>query len=351
MRIAQIAPIAERLPPAMYGGIERVIHTLTEGLVRKGHDVTLFATGDSSTSAKLSATCSRSLRTEQAGNIYGLDNVKVLEHITHAYSTYRSFDIIHDHTAMNNIVSLPLSTIIDTPVVITLHGPIDERYKEMFNVFTKPRLISISHAQVKGFTSDSYLGNVYNGLEMRSYPFSADNDGYLLFVGRMSAQKGVHHAIEVAHTMHLPLIIAAKLDPNSRYDPKYFAETIRPMLSESIRWVGEVDETQRNLLMSRALCLVHPATWPEPFGLTLIEAMACGCPVVAFARGAIPEIIVHGRTGFVVDDVSAMAEAVANIHAISRYYCRTYALENFNAEKMVGAYESLYTSAISGRSK
>ena len=192
----------------------------------------------------------------------------------------------------------------------------------------------------------NHIGTVYNGLSMNHFPSGAKPEDFLLFVGRVSMEKGTHIAIQVAQELDMELIIAAKVDVVGD-DRIYFRDYIEPNLSGKIRWIGEVDETERNNLMSRALCLLHPVTWREPFGLVLIEAMACGCPVIAFNLGAIPEVIQSGKTGFVVQDVEEMIESVEHIGKIDRSYCREYALSNFNAEKMTKGYEEIYSQMIS----
>ena len=196
---------------------------------------------------------------------------------------------------------------------------------------------------VSGLNLPNYAGTVYNGLAMEDYPFSDKDEGYLLFVGRISMEKGVHFAIEVAQYLNLPLTIAAKLES---IDMPYFQEYVGPRLSDQIKWVGEVEEEERNKLMSKALCFLHPITWREPFGLTMIEAMACGCPVVAFNKGSIPEIIKDGETGYVVNDVDEMIEAVKKIKSISRAKTRDYALKNFNSKIMAKGYERVYKEVI-----
>ena len=183
---------------------------------------------------------------------------------------------------------------------------------------------------------------------MEKYPFSSTHDGYLLYVGRISVEKGVHFAIETALYLNLPLIIAAKLDTK---DLAYFNQYIKPHLSESIRWIGEVSEEERNKLMSKAMCFLHPVTWKEPFGLTLIEAMACGCPVIAFKKGSIPEIIIHKKTGFVVLDIHEMIKAVKKINTIKREDCRKHALEKFNTKIMTDEYEKIYQKILNKKNK
>lgn len=339
MKIAQIAPIIERVPPKKYGGTERVVHGLTEQLVKMGHEVTLFASGDSITTAKLISVYPKALREAKVSDLYGL-NIYTLLNIGLAYEHRRDFDIIHDHTGH---LSLPAANVSDVPVVMTMHGPFTLEVRRAFRTLRNPHLVTISRSQSYPAPELNYAGNVYNGLRMEHYPFSKDHDGYLLFVGRLSMEKGVHHAIRVAQELDKELIIAAKLDP---IDKAYFREYVEPMLSDQIRWIGEVDEEERNKLMSRAYCFLHPVTWREPFGLTLIEAMACGCPVVAFDKGSIPEIIIHGETGFVVPDLETMLDAVANIDNIDRKKCRDHALTNFSDSKMAQGYEEIYKKIL-----
>jgi len=338
MRIAQIAPIVERVPPHKYGGTERVIYHLTEELVRRGHDVTLFASGDSITSGKLVSVYPRALREARLRDIYGL-NIWTLFNFGEAYARQDEFDIIHDHCGH---ISLPVANVSNTPVVMTMHGPFTPENRHIFRKLNKPHLVTISNAQatVPGL---NYAGNVYNGLDMEDYPFSPTHDGYLLFVGRFSFEKGVHNAIELAINLNLPLIIAAKLDD---VDKPYFHSYVEPFLSEKIRWIGEVNEAERNKLMSKAMAFIHAITWPEPFGLTIIEAMACGCPVIAYRKGSIPELIDHGKTGFVVNSMEEMIDAVFMLDTIDRKECREYSLENFNAKRMADGYEEIYEKVL-----
>jgi glycosyltransferase involved in cell wall biosynthesis len=339
MRIAQIAPIIERVPPKKYGGTERVVHALTEELVKRGHDVTLFASGDSITSAKLFSVYPKSLREARLKDIYG-SNIWSMLSIGMAYSMQKSFDIIHDHSGY---LSLPTANIAETPVVVTMHGPITTDVRKIYDRLRNPHLVTISNSQGFPAPTLNYAGTVYNGLYLEDYPFSEEHDGYLLFVGRISMEKGVHHAIEVAQELDMPLIIAAKLET---VDEPYFHQYIKPLLSEQIKWIGEVDEKERNLLMSKAKCFLHPVTWREPFGLTLIEAMACGCPVIAFDKGSIPEIIRNGETGFVVQDIEGMLDAVLSVDTIDRNKCREHALTNFSAQKMAEGYEAVYKKIL-----
>jgi glycosyltransferase involved in cell wall biosynthesis len=257
-----------------------------------------------------------------------------------AYDMQKEFDIIHDHNAH---LSVAVANMAETPVVMTIHGAFSVEEKEMFNKLRKPNLVTISDSQSFPAPGLNYIGMVYNGLPMENYPFSDTHENYLLCVGRLISEKGIHFAIEAARQLNMKLIIAAKLEPVGK---SYFQEYIEPYLSEDIVWIGEVDTEKRNELMSKAYCFLHPTNWREPFGLTLIEAMACGCPVVAFDKGAIPEIIENGKTGFVVQDVETMVEAIKSVEKIDRQYCRDYALEHFSAKKMADGYEEIYKEAI-----
>ncbi len=342
MRIAQIAPIVESIPPKKYGGTERVIYNLTEELVKRGHEVTLFASGDSQTSARLVSVVPKGLREmPEEKDIYGF-NVHSLMNMGLAYAMQDQFDVIHDHNAH---MGLPTANIARTPVVMTWHGPYDESMRKYFTLLQKPYLVSISQSQAKLAAGLEFEGTVYNGLAMEHYPFSATPKDYLLYVGRIDREKGVHHAMDAAILLRKKLIIAAKLDDSVPHIKAYFEAEIAPRLKKHprmLRWIGEVDETERNKLMSEALCLVHAVTWPEPFGLTMIEAMACGAPVVAFNQGSIPELVQHGLTGYVVEDVQGMVNAIKRIKDISRSVCRDYALSTFSAARMADGYEEVY---------
>ncbi len=346
MRIAQIAPIIESVPPKKYGGTERVVYALTEELVRLGHEVTLFASGDSLTSAKLISVVPKSLRElfpqNKMNEVYGM-NYMTIFNIGLAYQMQDKFDVIHDHTAHYGLLAANNS---QTPVVMTLHGNFDDNNKRLFQALNNPYFVTISDAQAKPVPNLNRIGTVYNGLNMTNYPFSNTNEGYLLFVGRISEEKGVHNAIEVANRLRKPLIIAAKLDTSHDPDVAYFKKFVKPFINDQIRWIGEVTEEERNELMSKALAFLHLITWPEPFGLTLIEAMACGCPVVAFRNGSIPEVIEQDKTGFVVETVDEAIEAVKQIKNIDRSYCREYSLTQFGTERMTQGYLRAYKEAI-----
>jgi glycosyltransferase involved in cell wall biosynthesis len=345
LKIAQIAPLIESVPPKKYGGTERVVHALTEELVERGHDVTLFASSNSKTSAKLESVLPKSLRESNPQKMYGL-NEWLLLHLGIAYKSNEEFDIIHDH---NGIYSLPVAQLSKTPVVLTMHGSVTPYNKRLYRDITGPSLVSISKSQTAPFPFIKTAANIYNGLPMKDYPFSKRMGRHLLYVGRICLDKGTHFAIDAAVDLNIPLIIAAKLD---EINVPYFKEYIEPRIdNDLIKWVGEVDEKKRNQLMKNALCLLHPITWREPFGLTLIEAMATGCPVVAFNKGSIAEIVVNGKTGYVVEDLEAMIEAVKKVPEINRVECRQHALKNFNERVMTERYENLYYEILYQKEK
>lgn len=340
MKIAQIAPPIEAVPPKKYGGTERVVSTLTEELVRRGHEVTLFASGDSETSANLVSACPIGLR-----EAFPDDCMKrVLHsqlHVGQAYAMQSEFDVIHDHTSL---FGAGLANLSSTPVLMTLHGAINEIGKKHFTLFQNPSLVPISNAQKSFAPGLNYTDTIYNGINFDGYPYGEKAEPFLLFVGRICPEKGVHIAIEVAEKTGLPLIIAAKYEPTINKD--YFEKLIKPKLSEKIQWIGEVDAETRNELFSKALVSLHPVTWPEPFGLTLAEAMACGCPVIAFNQGSIPEVIWNEKTGFVVSNAQEMVTAVGKIETISRDFCRMYSRSAFNAKRMTDRYEEQYLKLV-----
>ncbi|HYK08093.1 MAG TPA: glycosyltransferase family 4 protein [Candidatus Eisenbacteria bacterium] len=341
MKIAMIAPPIENVPPRFYGGTERVVSVLTEELVKRGHDVTLFASGNSKTSAKLVSVFDKPLREayptmEEIGKRIQM----TLMHLGNAYSFQDAFDVIHDHTGY---FGLPFAQSARVPVVSTIHGPLTKEVIPLYERFSKPHLVSISYSQRKNALYLNHAANIYNGLSMTHYPHSLPQKGYLLAVGRFSPEKGIHNAITIAQKLGLPLIIAAKLEEKN---VDYFNEKIKPHLNKKIVWVGEVSETQRNRLMAEALCFLHPLEWEEPFGLTIIEAMACGTPVVAFNKGSMNEIILHGKTGFLAKNIDQAVGYIKNISQIDREYCRLYSLSNFSSGKMANEYESVYESLL-----
>jgi glycosyltransferase involved in cell wall biosynthesis len=259
------------------------------------------------------------------------------------YQHAREFDIIHDHMDTR---ALPFAELSPTPVVLTLHGNLYPEVWPLYEEFKRPYLVSISKSlQQSQPQSFNHVGVVYNGLALENTPFNAEHGSYLLFVGRICREKGTHHAITIAERLDLPLIIAAKLE-RSEQDRRYFRKYVRPRLNEKIKWIGEVNDTEKYELMKNALCFLHPITWSEPFGLTLIESMATGTPVVAFAKGSIPEIIDHGTTGFVVNTLNEMEAAVKNVTSLDRTASRQRVLTYFNEKAMTDGYEAVYKKIL-----
>jgi glycosyltransferase involved in cell wall biosynthesis len=345
MRIGMIAPLAESLPPQKYGGTERVIYYLTEQLVKMGHDVTLFASGDSQTSAELVSVYPTALRKSKVKDIYGY-NVYSILNMGLAYARQDEFDIIHDH---NPHMGLPTANLAKIPVVMTWHGPFNNEMGYLFSNLKNPYLVSISKAQAEPVPYLNLLSNVYNGLPMEHYPFGDKPGDYMLYVGRIDMEKGLHIAIDAAVRLKMKLIVAAKVDLDVPHIKEYFDKYIKHRLEEHkdlVNWIGEVDEAQRNELMKNALCLIHPITWPEPFGLTIIEAMSCGCPVVANNLGSMSELVKHGQTGFLADSFEELITGIKNVHKIDRAMCRRHSLTNFSDKRMAEGYLQAYEKAI-----
>lgn len=342
MKIAQLSSLIERTPPKRYGGIERVVHYLTEELVKRGHDVTLFASGDSETHAKLVASSSRSLRQLHTADASAF----TMLNITRVYKMADDFDIIHNHI---DFLAFPAAYFSPTPTINTFHGQFNLENRNIFEEYKNLNFISISDAQRQQGPALNWLATIHHGIQIEKFPFKDKPKDYLLFVGRISLEKGTHIAMDVALALDKELIIAAKLD---KVDVDYFNKYVAPRLSNGkIHWVGEVNDRKRNKLMSEALCLLHPITWREPFGLNMIEAMACGCPVVAFNKGSTPEIVIDNKTGFVVEKEKEMIKAIEKIGSISRKKCRMYVEQNFSLKKMVDAYEKVYHEIVDGQKR
>lgn len=341
MRIGMVAPPWFPLPPKGYGGIELVVSLLTEGLVRRGHQVTLFASGDSVTRARLSYVFSRA-PSEQIATGFHLETLHALE----AYSRAREFDVIHDHDGLAaRSMGALVNRLVGTPVVATLHGPADPGTQQSLDVLRDAlRFIAISEYQRSGFPELHFVGTIPNAIDMNSYPFSGEKDSYFLFIGRMIADKGAHTACEVARRLGARLILAGKV--NEELERQYFEERIEPYLSEHIFYRGEVDQDVKAELYRRARCTLFPIQWPEPFGLVMIESLAAGTPVIAFRRGSVPEVIENGRTGFVVENIDEMVEAAKHIDEIDPAECRRAVEERYGVEPFVAAHEEAYRSML-----
>jgi len=342
LRIAQVAPLYESVPPQLYGGTERVVSYLTEELVQQGHQVTLFASGDSRTRAELVPICERSLRLD-AGCIDQLaHHVRMLERV--ARSAAR-FDVIHFHI---DYLHFPLSRRQNVPHVTTLHGRLDlPDLVPLYREFPEMPVVSISDAQREPLKWINWQGTVYHGLPLDLLQPRLQPGKYLAFLGRISPEKGADRAIQIACTLGLDLKIAAKVD---RTDREYFEQVIRPLLCDShIDFVGEIGEKEKSDFLGNALAVLFPVDWPEPFGLVMIEAMACGTPVVAFRRGSVPEVMVDGVTGFLCNDNEEAIRAVPRAAELSRAGCRRTFEERFSVARMARDYLRIYERLVGGR--
>lgn len=335
MKIAQVSPLWESVPPKLYGGTERIVSYITEEFVRQGHDVTLFASGDSITEAKLEAPCYQALRLNTGIFNREAPLISMMEQV---FSSAEQFDVIHSHL---DFLAFSLSRRSSVPVVTTLHGRLDlPELVPVFRDFSDLPLISISDSQRRPLPWCNWLGTVYHGLPSNLYTAHAEPGRYLAFLGRISPEKCPDQAIELAKRVGMPLRIAAKVDPADR---AYFERVVEPLLDHPlIEFVGEVTDAQKNDFIGNAHALVCPYDWPEPFGLVLIEAMACGTPVLAYRRGSIPEVIDHGITGLVSENLAEMTKQVEGIPLIDRRRCRQVFEERFTAERMVQNYMQVY---------
>ena len=342
MKIAQVSPLFESVPPRAYGGTERVVHYLTEELVREGHHVTLFASGDSQTSAELRAVVPEALRLARERRDPTAWHTLLLAAVAREAA---DFDIIHFHT---DFLHFPLWRHLATPQVTTLHGRLDlPDLQAVYAEFHDMPVVSISNAQRTPLPGANWVATVYNGVPEHLYDFQPRVGDYLVFLGRISPEKGVETAIHIALRTGMPLKIAAKIDA---VDQAYFNERIRARLNHPlIEYVGEVDERGKNALLGGAWALLTPIAWPEPFGLVMIEAMACGTPVIAFRRGSVPEVMADGVTGYIVSNASEAVAATERIEAIDRRACRQYFERRFTARHMAENYLRVYTGLIEGR--
>lgn len=338
MKIAQIAPLWESVPPKLYGGTERIVSYLTEELVRQGHDVTLFASADSQTTARLRPTISQPLR------LSGRNNPDVpftlLQEVAFGDEA-KQFDIIHSHL---DYLGFPLSRRCATPVLTTLHGQLDlMELLPVFGEFSELPVCSISNAQRNPLPYLNWQGTVYHGLPA-IYPFYPRPGSYLAFLGRMAPEKRPDHAIAIARRVGMPLRMAAKVDAANG---EYFQAEIEPLLADPlIDYIGEINDAEKGDFLGNAAAVLCPYDWPEPFGLVLIEALACGTPVLAYRRGSIPEIIDDGITGFVCDNVNEMVSAVSRLPLIQRQDCRQAFETRFTVTRMATDYIGLYEKLI-----
>ena len=339
MRIAQIAPLHEAVPPKLYGGTERVVSYLTEELVALGHDVTLFASGDSLTSARLAPMSNQALRLDPGVRDTLAPHLRMLELILRQAD---EFDVMHLH-----VDYLPFSAFVrqPTPFLTTLHGRLDlQEYVEIFNIFPRVPVVSISDSQRLPVPDLNWLGTVQHGLPrdlLTPQPVKAE---YLAFLGRISPEKGVDKAIRIAGRAGMKLKIAAKVD---RLDADYFNEQIKPLFAAPhVEYIGEINEDQKPEFLSGATALMFPIDWPEPFGLVMIEAMACGTPVIAYKRGSVPEVLEDGLTGAIVGSETEALRAVNRLHVFDRAAIRRRFEERFAARRMAEEYLEVYESMV-----
>jgi glycosyltransferase involved in cell wall biosynthesis len=339
LRIAQVAPLYESVPPKLYGGTERIVSYLTEELVRQGHEVTLFASGDSQTSARLVSTCPRALRLD-SGCVDPLAHHIVL--VEEVFRRAEEFDVIHFHI---DYLHFPVSRRLSTPHLTTLHGRLDlPDLVPLYREFPEVPVTSISDAQREPLPWLNWRATVHHGLPEGLHGCDEEPEDYLAFLGRISPEKGVERAIEIARQAGRPLRIAAKVD---RADREYFEQVVQPLLRQPhVDFVGEIGEQGKREFLGRARALLFPIDWPEPFGLVMIEAMACGTPTIAFRRGSVPEVMVAGETGFVCETVEEAVEAVGLLPEVSRAGCRRVFEQRFTAARMARDYVSVYQREV-----
>ncbi|MFZ6012740.1 MAG: glycosyltransferase family 4 protein [Bacteroidota bacterium] len=335
LRIAQVAPLYESVPPKFYGGTERVVSYLTEALVNQGHQVTLFASGDSVTSARLVAASQKSLRLDEHC-IDGLaPHITMLQMVQ---NEIENFDIIHYHV---DYLHFTVSKISSTPQLTTLHGKLTiPELQSLYAQYTDMPLVSISNAQRKPLSNVNWIKTVHHGIPQDLFSMQPGKGKYLAFLGRVSPEKGLDRAIEVAMRCDIPLKIAAKID---KVDQPYYEAHIKKYVGHPlVEFVGEIGESEKNTFLGEALALLFLIDWPEPFGLVMIESLACGTPIIAYSNGSVPEIISHGKTGFIVSSQQEAVEAVKNISSISRRACRAYFDERFTVQRMASEYIEAY---------
>ncbi len=341
MKIAQISPLWERVPPFRYGGTELIVNLVTDELVRRGHEVTLFASGDSITKAKLKSVHDQALRLDSKIKESSVYEQMILAEIYHSAD---SFDIIHSHIGYP---ALTYASFVNTPTVHTMHGVFTHDNQKIFQRFASQPLISISEAQREPTLGLNYLHTVYNGIDTVVYSFHSTpvQPAYLAFVGRISPEKGPVEAIKIARGVGLPLLMAGKIDV---VDKDFYQEKVEPLIDgEQIQYLGEVSHEDKVKLLGNASVTLFPISWREPFGLVMIESMATGTPVVGMRLGSVPEVIAHGKTGFVCDSVDQMIEVIPEALKLDRQTCREYVVTRFSVESMTDEYEKAYGMVLS----
>lgn len=344
MKIAMLAPFEEPVPPKKYGGTELVVYNLTEELVKMGHDVTLLATGDSTTSAKLEPIFEKSLRSDPEVNESDLKDVFKFIGVgkVTSYLQKNKFDIVHNHIGWR---VLAFSNLFNAPCITTLHGPLDIPYQQkVYGLFKDSNYVSISQNQRKPMPELNFVANVYNGIDISKFKFFPVAKDYFAFLGRMSPEKGAVQAIQIAKKTGVQLIMAAKVDS---VDEKYFKTNIEPLIDgKQIKFIGEVDHAGKLELLGNARALLLPIQWEEPFGLVFVEAMACGTPVISMKRGSVPELIIDNKTGFICENEDQAAEKIKLIDTIDRKVCFDHVNNNFSSKRMAEGYLAAYNKII-----
>ena len=344
IKIAQVAPLYESVPPKYYGGTERIVSYLTEELVNQGHEVTLFASGDSVSKARLVAPCHSGLRLTPHTVDPLAPHVTMLELLARESTT---FDVIHFHIGY---LHFPLFRRLKIPYLTTLHGRLDiPELGPLFKAYKDVPVVSISDAQRSPLPRANWQGTVYHGLPLDLFTFRQKTGSYLGFLGRISPEKGVDHAIQIAKQVGVPLKIAAKVD---KVDQVYFEDAIRPLLDDPlVQYEGEILHGERDEFFGNALAILFPINWPEPFGLVMIEAMACGTPVIAYRRGSVPEVLEDGMTGFIVDSIDEAVKAVSRVGKMNRLHIREVFEARFSVARMTADYLTLYRQLVQSKSK
>lgn len=338
MRIAVIAPPWAPIPPRRYGGIELVVDEQARGFQAAGHEVVLFATGDSTAALPI-----RWVLEQAEGHRIGF-TVPELRHVMHAYEAVQGFDIVHDHTVLGPVYAERFPNL---PVVTTIHGPFNDELSDIYQrIAGRVPIIAISHAQRRHV--DLPIARViHHGIDPQAFPVGAGDGGYVLYLGRMAPVKGAHRAVEVARKAGVPLLLAAKM--REPWEIEYFETFVKPNLNDDIVYLGEVDHDEKLRLLAGARALLNPIRWPEPFGLVMVEALACGTPVLTFPEGAAPEIVEEGRTGFLCHDELDMAERIGNIDSLDRATCRAAITGYFNTKRMVDEHLALFEDLLGRR--
>lgn len=336
MRIAVIAPPWAPIPPNLYGGIELIVDELARGFQDAGHEVLLYATGDSTSSVPTMWALEHA-----EGNRIGMA-VPELRHVMHAYQAVQDFDIVHDHTVMGPVYAERFPHL---KVVTTIHGPFNDELIDVYgNVADRVPIIAISHDQRRHAPDIPIARVIHHGIDATAFPVGRGDGGYFLFLGRMAPEKGAHRAVEAAFKAGVPLLLAAKM--REPWELDYFDTYVKPYLNDEIRYLGEVPHSEKLTLLAGARALLNPICWPEPFGLVMVEALACGTPVITFPQGAAPEIITDGVTGFHCEDVGDMADAIGRVDQLDRAACRAAVEGYFSTTRMVDDHIALFEEIL-----